>query len=56
LKEAFGLLIPSVLSGPAQLWRQLRLAKPTLAAMLGFLAQTGNRSLLGDYGCLRVPG
>ena len=56
LKEAFGLLIPSVLCGPGQLWRHLRRVKPTLAAMLGFLAQTGNRSLLGDYRCLRVPG
>ena len=55
LKEAFGLLIPSVLSGAAQLWEQMRLAKETLAAILGFLAQSRNISLLGDYGCLRLP-
>jgi hypothetical protein len=55
LKEAFGLLIPSVLSGAAHLWKQLRLAKETLAAILGFLAQTRNISLLGDYRCLRLP-
>jgi hypothetical protein len=53
LKEAFGLLIPSVLSGPAPLWKQLRLAKPTLKAILRFLAQTCKISLLGDYRCLR---
>ena len=56
LKEAFGLLIPSVISGAAHLWKQMRLAKKTLAAILGFLAQTGNLSLLGDYRCLRLPG
>jgi hypothetical protein len=55
LKEAFGLLIPSVLSGAAQLWEQMRLAKETLAAILGFLAQSCNISLLGDYRCLRLP-
>jgi len=54
LKEAFGLLIPSVIAGAAQLWEQLRLAKPTLAAILGFLAQSRNISLLGDYRCLRL--
>ena len=55
LKEAFGLLIPSVIAGAAHLWEQMRLAKPTLAAILGFLAQTRNISLLGDYRCLRLP-
>lgn len=55
LKDAFGLLIPSVLSGAAQLWEQMRLAKETLAAILGFLAQSRNISLLGDYRCLRAP-
>jgi hypothetical protein len=55
LKEAFGLLIPSVISGAAQLWEQMRLAKETLAAILGFLAQSRNISLLGDYRCLRLP-
>ena len=55
LKEAFGLLIPSVIAGAAHLWEQMRLAKPTLAAILGFLAQSRNISLLGDYRCLRLP-
>lgn len=55
LKEAFGLLIPSVISSAAQLWKQLRLARKTLAAILGFLAHTRNTSLLGDYHCLRLP-
>lgn len=55
LKEAFGPLIPSVISGPADLWKQMRLAKRSLAAILGFLAQNCNRSLLGDYRCLCLP-
>ena len=55
LKEAFGLLIPSVLAGAAQLWEQMRLAKPTLAAILEFLQQSCKISLLGDYRCLRLP-
>ena len=55
LKEAFGLLIPSGLSGVTQLWKQMRLAKESLAAILVFLAQTRNISLLGDYRCLRLP-
>jgi primosomal replication protein N len=55
LKEAFGLLIPSVISGPAHLWKQMRLAKGSLAAILGFLAQNCKISLLGDYRCLKVP-
>jgi hypothetical protein len=33
----------------------MRLAKETLAGILGFLAQTRNISLLGDYRCLRLP-
>ena len=55
LKEAFGLLIPSVISGAVHLWKQMRLAKKTLAAILGFLGQTRNISLLGDYRCLCLP-
>jgi hypothetical protein len=55
LKEAFGLLIASVTSGAADLWKQMRLAKETLAGILGFLAQTRKSSLLGDYRCLRLP-
>ena len=55
LKEAFGLLIESVISGPQHLWRQMRQAKNSLAAILGFLAQTRNTSLLGDYRCLHLP-
>lgn len=55
LKEAFGLLIPSAISGAAQLWKALRLAKGSLESILGFLAQTRNTSLLGDYRCLRLP-
>ena len=55
LKEAFGLLIPSVLSGAVQLWKELRLAKGSLESILSFLAQTRNLSLLGDYRCLRLP-
>jgi hypothetical protein len=55
LKEAFGLLISSGVSEAVHLWKQMRLAKQTLAGILGFLAQTRNLSLLGDYCCLRLP-
>ncbi len=55
VKEAFGLLIPSVISEAAHLWKQMRLAQETLASILRFLAQTRNISLLGDYRCLRLP-
>jgi len=55
LKETFGQLISSVVSEAGPLWKQMRLAKKTLAAILGFLAQTRNLSLLGDYRCLRLP-
>ncbi len=55
LKEAFGLLVSSGISAAADLWKQMRLAKETLAGILGFLAQTCNTSLLGDYRCLRRP-
>ena len=56
LKEAFGQLISSGISGAEQLWKELRLAKKTLADILRFLAQTRNLSLLGDYRCLRLSG
>ncbi len=55
LKEALGPLVSSVISGPEHLWQQMRLAKETLAAIMGFLAQSCNLSLLGDYRCLRLP-
>jgi hypothetical protein len=55
LKEAFGQLIASVISEAAHLWKQMRLAKETLAAILRFLGQTRNISLLGDYRCLGLP-
>ena len=55
LKEAFGLLIASAISSPGDLWKQMRQAKETLAAILGFLAQSCKTSLLGDYRCLRLP-
>lgn len=55
LQEAFGLLCPSVISGARDLWRQMRRAKESLRGILGFLAQSGKRSLLGDYLCLRLP-
>ena len=55
LQEAFGLLLPSVISGAADLWTQMRCAKESLRGILHFLAQSGKRSLLGDYRCLRRP-
>lgn len=55
LQEAFGLLLPSVVSGAADLWKQMRRAKESLRGILHFLASSGKRSLLGDYRCLRRP-
>jgi len=55
LKEAFGLLISSASLRPADLWKQMRLAKGTLEKILLYLAQSHQRSLLGDYRCLRLP-
>ena len=51
---AFTLVVFLLLRLPP-VWKQMRLAKPTLAAILGFLAQSRNISLLGDYRCLRLP-
>ena len=56
LKEAFGLLIAHITDSTAALWKQMRLAKGTLPAILHYLAQGHKRSLLGDYQCLRLPG
>ena len=56
LKDAFGQLISSAISEAEPLWKELRLAKGTLAEMLKFLAQPRNLSLLGNYRCLRLPG
>jgi hypothetical protein len=55
LKEAFGLLIESVITTPEHLWKQMRQAKGSLGSILAWLAQTRNISLLGDYRCLRLP-
>jgi hypothetical protein len=55
LREAFGLLIPSVITSAAALWKQMRLAKQSLTGILRFLAQTRKISLLGDYRCLQRP-
>ena len=55
LIEAFGLLI-DITDSAGALWKQMRLAKGTLPAILRYLAQGHKCSLLGDYQCLRVPG
>ena len=55
LQDAFGLLVASVISGAADLWTQMRRAKESLRGILHFLAQSGKRSLLRDYRCLRLP-
>lgn len=55
LKEHFGLLTSAITTSAAGLWKQMRLAKRSLGAILGFLAQTAKTSLLGDYRCLRLP-
>jgi hypothetical protein len=53
LKNAFGQMLPAVISSPSHLWQQLRQCVGTAEEILRFLAQHGKRSLLGDYVCLR---
>jgi hypothetical protein len=56
LKDAFGQLLPSALKDAPQLWKQLRRVVGSTEQMLRFLARHCQRSLLGDYACLRpVP-
>ena len=55
LKEAFGLLLESVIDSAAALWQALRRVKGTLGGMLDYLAAAHKSSLLGDYRCLRLP-
>ena len=55
LSEAFGQLVPAMISCPARLWLEMRRAKTSLVHILKFLAQTSKISLLGDYRCLRLP-
>ena len=56
LKEAFGQWIAALTHSAGALWKQMRLARGTLASILHYLAQTHQRSLLGDYQCLRLSG
>ena len=53
LKNAFGQMLPAELPTAQQLWKELRRVVGSTEAMLGFLAQSCKRSLLGDYTCLR---
>lgn len=53
LTNAFGQILPSGLHTAVELWKELRRAVGSAAAMLRFLAQSCKRSLLGDYACLR---
>lgn len=53
LKNAFGQILPAVISTAQHLWQQVRRGVGTAERMLRFLAQHGKRSLLGDYACLR---
>ena len=52
LKNAFGQMLPAELNTAEQLWKELRRAVGSAEQMLRFLAQSGKRSLLGDYVCL----
>jgi hypothetical protein len=53
LKNAFGQLLPSELHTGQDVWLQLRRGVGSTEQMLGFLAQSCKRSLLGDYPCLQ---
>lgn len=56
LRHAFGQMLPAGPHPGPQLWKELRRGFGSAEQMLRFLAQTCKGSLLGDYGCLRVPG
>lgn len=51
LRRAFGQLLGPCRTTVEELWRELRRAKTTLGAMLGFLFDGHNLSLLGAYAC-----
>jgi len=51
LRRAFGQLIDSCRTSVEELWREINRAKSTLGAILGFLFQRHNLSLLGNYTC-----
>ena len=53
LPDAFGQILPAELHTPPQLWKALRRAVGSAEDLLRFLAQHCQRSLLGDYACLR---
>jgi hypothetical protein len=53
LKESFGQILPAQLHTAEQLWQALRRGVGSAEAMLRFLARHCQRSLLGDYACLR---
>ena len=53
LQESFGQILPAELHTAEQLWQALRRGMGSAEAMLRFLARHCQRSLLGDYACLR---
>lgn len=53
LKNAFGQMLPAELHTAQQLWQALRRGVGSAEDMLRFLAHHCQRSLLGDYACLR---
>ena len=53
LQDAFGQILPAELHTAPQLWQQLRRGLGSAEDMLRFLARHCQRSLLGDYACLR---
>lgn len=56
LSDAFGQMLPAGPHTGPQLWKELRQCVGSAEQMLGFLAQSCKRSLLGDYACLRAEG
>jgi len=53
LPDALGQMLPAELPTAQQLWQALRRGVGSAEAILGFLARHCQRSLLGDYACLR---
>lgn len=51
LRRAFGQLIGAYRTSVKELWCEIRQARSTLGAILGFLFERHNLSLLGSYAC-----
>lgn len=55
LKDVFGFAMMQATDSTAALWSHLRRSQGALSTILSTLTKSHQRSLLGDYQCLRMP-